>query len=80
MGLALIAGEAIYKTANLSPEAKARVKAKKKLLRKKSTKDYHDDLASPSGRSTREVKKKAAGGTMKFNKGGFATNYYKGLI
>ena len=80
VGLALLAGEAVYKTANLSPEAKARVKAKKKLLRKKSTKDYHDDLASPSGRSTRKIKKKAAGGTMKFNKGGFATNYYKGLI
>ena len=84
VGLALIAGEAVLKTIPLTKERKAKVAKIKARIKKqnkgKSANQMADELASPSGRSTREVKKKYAGGTMKFNKGGFATNYYKGLI
>ena len=84
VGLALIAGEAVLKTIPLTKERKAKVAKIKARIKKqnkgKSANQMADELASPSGRSTREIKKKAAGGIMKFNKGGFATNYYKGLI
>ena len=48
LGLGSIAAQAIYQTANLSPEAKAKVKAAKKKMSKTSTKDYHADLMKMS--------------------------------
>ena len=48
LGLGTVAAQAIYQTANLSPEAKARVKAAKKKMSKITTKQAHADLLKNS--------------------------------
>lgn len=84
VGVAVLAGEAVLKTIPLTKERKAKVAKIKARIKKqnkgKSANQMADELASPSGRSTRKIKKKSEGGYMTFSKGGFATKYYKGLV
>ena len=84
VGAAVLAGEAVLKTIPFTKERKAKVAKIKARIKKqnkgKSANQMADELASPSGRSTRKIKKKSEGGYMTFSKGGFATKYYKGLV
>ena len=63
IGLASIAGEAIYKTARPSKEAKAKIKAAKKKMSKITTKQAHADLFKNSAKTGKMM-------TKKFNIGG----------
>ena len=56
IGLASIAGEAIYKTARPSKEAKAKIKAAKKKMSKITTKQAHADLFKNSAKTGKMMK------------------------